>query len=474
VLFNSFEFAAFFAAVLACYFAVRGWAWRKAILVAASYIFYGSWYPPYALLLLATSAFDYLIAARMDEATDTRLRKAWLIASVTANLAVLSFFKYGGFIVDNINLALQSVSLPALAAQTTSGWIVPIGLSFYTFQSIAYVCDVYRRDVRAVRSWPDYLAFVSFFPLLAAGPIMRARDLVAQFEIPRPVPTLPVVGTALYLIVLGLFQKVVMADNLAPLVNFVFKTPLAFSSIDLWAAVYGFAFQIYFDFAGYSNMAMGIAALLGFTIPRNFSMPYIALGFSDFWRRWHITLSQWLRDYLYIPLGGNRYGRLLTFRNLMLTMVLGGLWHGASWTFVIWGALHGIYLSSERIVKAVAAHFDITGADTFIGRFLSMVLTFHLVCVGWIFFRVEGGTGQAVTMLKKMALWDGAALAPAIAAQIPMVVVALAFLVSAWIVTAARGDIPLTPSRKAVLTGLMLAALTLIPGNRNAFFYFQF
>lgn len=479
VLFNSFEFAAFLAAVLALFHGVTGWPWRKAVLVAASYAFYAAWSPAYVLLLVATTALDYVFARRVEASDDSRARKAWVAASVGLNLAVLGLFKYGDFAVANLNLAIGGLGLPPLP-HPTAGLMVPIGLSFYTFQSIAYVVDVYRREIAAVRSWPDYMAFVSFFPLLAAGPIMRAGELVPQLVLPRPTPSLAGIGAALWLLVLGLFQKVVLADNLAPLVNLVFKAPAAFSGPDLRAAVYAFAFQIYFDFAGYSNMAMGVAALLGFRIPRNFAMPYVAVGLSDFWRRWHISLSRWLRDYLYVPLGGNRRGSLVTLRNLMLTMLLGGLWHGAGWTFVVWGALHGLYLGAERALAAAASRFgwgqrSPGPAAVFVARLVGMALTFHLVVLAWVPFRAEGGLAQALDMMRRMlSLAPGAPLSPPVAAEAPLVLAALATLAIAWLAAAARIELQPGPRVRALLAGLMLAALLLVPGNRNAFIYFQF
>ena len=474
MLFNSFEFAAFYGVVLAVFYAARTWTWRKVALVAASYAFYGSWNPVYIVLLLMTTALDYLIAHRVEAASDGQARKSWVALSIGLNLLVLGFFKYSEFLIDSINGVLTAAGLP-VAPRYSASMIVPIGLSFYTFQSIAYVVDVYRREIPAARSWLDYMAFVSFFPLLAAGPIMRARELMPQFAVARPIPEIAAIGAGIYLLVLGLFQKVVMADNLAPLVNLVFATPKAFSTLDTWAAVYGFAFQIYFDFAGYSNMAMGVAALLGFNITRNFNMPYVAVGFSDFWRRWHISLSQWLRDYLYVPLGGNRFGRLLTLRNLMLTMLLGGLWHGASWTFVLWGGLHGLYLAIERLwSKRRRSDGGVDRAASGLGTLGGMVITFHLVCLGWVLFRVEGGVGNAVLMLTKMMRYDGASFSPTVIGNLPFVAIALLFLSGAWLFKAARGDWSPRPQHQAILLGLMLAALALVPGQSNAFIYFQF
>ena len=476
MLFNSISFGVFFATVFVLLRAIGDWQARKIILVLASYVFYASWHPAYCLLLLFITLLDFALSQALEAVRPAAARKLIVAASVSANLAVLGFFKYGGFLIENVNTGLNAIGAPLLPPLQYS-LVIPVGLSFYTFQSMAYIVDVYRREMAAAKSLLDYLTFVSFFPTLLAGPIVRAREFLPQLKSPRALVDLPTAGSALWLVIVGLFQKVVMADNIAPLVNVVFKTPSAFSTLDLWTAVYAFAFQIYFDFAGYSSIAIGLAMLLGFELPQNFNHPYLARGFSDFWRRWHITLSRWLRDYLYISLGGNRHGRVKTARNLMLTMLLGGLWHGPSWTFVVWGALHGTYLGIERFMIGRRAATGTLSQPSPIRRALgdlgAMLLTFHLVLLAWVLFRAEG-LGQALTILTSMMWPSNQEISPLLEPYTPFVLLPVAFLVVQQVCTAFRIEILFRLHHKAMLAGLMLAAVVLIPGERNAFIYFQF
>jgi D-alanyl-lipoteichoic acid acyltransferase DltB (MBOAT superfamily) len=378
VLFNSLTFVVFFAAVLALHALLRGWGARKRLLLGASYLFYAAWHPPYVVILAFTTIVDWWLARRIAGATDERRRKAFLVLSLAANLSMLGFFKYGGFLLANLGAGLSAAGIAYQPPQWAI--VLPVGISFYVFASLSYTLDVYRRRYPANASLLDYSLFVSFFPHLVAGPIVRASMLLPQFEQPRRASP-EQLGWGLALFCVGLFQKAVLADALfAPVVDAVYRDPGSYGAVDTWAAVLGFSGQIYYDFSGYSLCAIGIALCFGFEFPDNFRHPYAARGFADFWRRWHISLSSWMRDYLYIPLGGGRERSWP--RNLLLTMSIVGLWHGASWMFVLWGALHGLYLVLERFLRAER------GRDGPGGPAVAMtLLTFLVVTLTWIPFR---------------------------------------------------------------------------------------
>src|SRR3954451_3890197 len=372
MLFPTVEFALFFLVVLALswWLMPRQALWKPFIIVA-SYVFYGyaSW--KFCLLLGAVTLGNQAAAKLLGRTQDETARK-WIVGGAVAlDLLVLAIFKYYGFFVENTDRALGStIPLPLLTIA------LPVGVSFFTFQAISYVVDVKRRLVEPA-STIDVAIYLSFFPHLVAGPIVRAREFLPQLQSPRD-PTRVAVGSGIALIGLGLVKKLAIADTLArSVVDPVFAVPDAYSAPDLWLAAYAYTAQIYCDFSGYTDMAIGLALLMGFVFPQNFRSPYRATGFSDFWRRWHMTLSRFLRDFLYIPLGGNRKGKWKTYRNLMLTMVLGGLWHGAAWPFVLWGFFHGSCLCIEHAWR---------GRLKFPG-WLRWLVTFHLVVFGWILFR---------------------------------------------------------------------------------------
>jgi alginate O-acetyltransferase complex protein AlgI len=376
MLFSTLRFFEFFAIVLVLFYSTPR-SWRKWILLAASYYFYMSWNAKFVVLLLTLTAVDFT-AALWIERTVTRRRKLFLILGLCANLGFLGFFKYYNFLAENLVrlLHLQSHSL-ALSI------ILPLGISFHTFQSMSYLVDVYRGQQKAIRNPIDYALFIAFFPQLVAGPIVRAREFFADFYSWQP-PDNKEQLRGVLLIVLGLTKKMVLADHFALIADTYFKTPAAHpGAITAWIGTGAFALQIFFDFSGYSDMAIGMALLLGFHFPLNFRRPYLAFSITNFWHRWHLSLSRWLRDYLYIPLGGNRGAAWKTYRNLMLTMLLGGLWHGASWNFVIWGGYHGLLLGLERI--AGRRFFEEAPRAWFYP--FRAVFTFALVCVGWVFFR---------------------------------------------------------------------------------------
>jgi alginate O-acetyltransferase complex protein AlgI len=423
VLFNTATFFVFFAVVLLFYRVLphRAQNW---MLLGASYVFYGWWDWRFLGLLGASTLLDWkmgLIIHAARERSDAVAAKRAIVTSVVANLGILACFKYFNFFVDSADHALRALGYDG--ATWTLRVILPVGISFYTFQSLSYTIDVYRGELRASRSLVDFALFVAFFPQLVAGPIERATRLLPQVQRPRVV-TRTDWEEGLLLFGLGLFRKVGIADPAGSIADLYFADPAAHSTIPLLAGVMLYALQIYNDFAGYSDMARGSARLMGFTLMRNFRHPYFATSFSDFWKRWHISLSGWLRDYLYIPLGGNRRGRLRTHLNLMTTMVLGGLWHGANWTFVVWGALHGLLLIAQHAWQSLmprpAGSVRLRSARAM----LSMLTVFALVNVAWIFFRAPD-FAIAFTYLGRLAAFT----AGSEGGLIPVVVLAVYTLV---------------------------------------------
>ncbi len=472
MIFNSLTFVVFFAIVLALHRLPLPWTAKKIVLLVASYLFYAAWNPPFVILLWVSTVVDWWAAQAMVKSRRAWTRRAWMIVSVVVNLGMLAFFKYGQFLLDNFIVLAASVGVEYQPAKYDI--ILPVGISFYTFATLSYTLDVYLRRAKPAKHFLDYALFVTFFPHLVAGPIMRPTELVPQFAEERRATGHQILfGMAL--LSLGLFQKVVLADGfLGPVVEKVYDArmgvPLA---LDAWVATLAFSGQIFCDFAGYSTTAIGVALCLGFAMPDNFRFPYAAIGFSDFWRRWHITLSSWLRDYLYIPLGGNRHGPARTYAALMGTMLLGGLWHGAAWTFVAWGGLHGLYLSVERWLRGRFA-----GVQLGRGSLIALgALTFVLINITWVFFRAKDFT-VAATMLRSMA---GLAAAP-----IPMIA-ALPMLYAMVIVAGIVGThwwmrdktleiaIERTPAwLVGSLLAIMAIAIVAEQGKGSAFIYFQF
>jgi D-alanyl-lipoteichoic acid acyltransferase DltB (MBOAT superfamily) len=375
--FNSLAFAIFLPAVVGLYWVLPKRA-RVPLLLVASYIFYGWWDVRFLGLIILSTVVDWFVAKRLGVMPDGSRRRWWLLVSLAGNLGMLAFFKYWNFFVDSAATLLSGLGLePNLP---TLRIILPVGISFYTFQTLSYVIDVYRRDLEPESSLIQFALFVSFFPQLVAGPIERAKHLLPQLrDLPTSTRQIDWAGSAL-LILRGLFRKVVIADGVAPIVNEVFASPGRYGSLTVAAGVIAFSLQIYGDFAGYTDIARGTSRLFGVDLMENFKAPYLSKGFSEFWRRWHISLSTWLRDYLYVPLGGNRGSRWQTYRNLMITMLLGGLWHGAAWGFVLWGALHGTYLAIERWFAR-----DRRGATG--NAALPVVVVFSIVTLTWIPFR---------------------------------------------------------------------------------------
>ncbi|MDD5440156.1 MAG: MBOAT family protein, partial [Candidatus Omnitrophica bacterium] len=387
MLFNSLHFLVFFIIVYALYL-VLPHRWQNRMLLAASCVFYGAWDWRFLFLMFTSITVDYICALKIHRSDDERTRRIFLGISISINLAFLGFFKYFNFFAANAQVLLAHFGITA--SPMLLNIILPVGISFYTFEAITYVFDVYRRVMAPTTRYADYALFVTFFPHLVAGPIMKAKDLLPQIQNERNVNA-DKFFEGCHLFFWGLFQKVFIADNLAKLVDPFFSVGPPYAGAQVLLAVYAFAFQIYCDFAGYSNMARGLGKCMGFDIMINFNVPYFSAGPREFWQRWHISLSAFLRDYLYISMGGNRRGTCITYRNLAVTMVLGGLWHGASWTFVIWGAYQGLLLILYRLFQPSAqrSFFSSGPAARKIWSGINVIFFFHLICLGWLIFRAS-------------------------------------------------------------------------------------
>lgn len=395
MLFNSIEFLLFFPTVVLAYYLIPG-KLRIYWLLIASYAFYMGWNPPYALLLLfstfVTFVSSLLIGRAKRRAGEEQKRKAgklWVALCLTVNLGILFFYKYFDFAVDNLNALFGALGMQRI--QPTFDVLLPVGISFYIFQALSYTLDVYRGDVKIERNFFRYAVFVSFFPQLVAGPIERSSNLLRQFEEPHQF-SFKNLRDGLMMMVWGFFQKIVIADRAAIFVNQVFNYPAYYGGVEVLVAMMLFAVQIYGDFAGYSNIAIGAAQVMGFDLMRNFRRPYFAVSVADFWRRWHISLSTWFRDYLYIPLGGNRRGKTRRYINLMIVFLTSGLWHGAAWTYVIWGGLNGLYQVIGSVTKPfrqrVMKRLNMR-TDAFSHKLLQILITFFLIDISWIFFRAN-------------------------------------------------------------------------------------
>ena len=399
MLFTSPQYAAFLVVVFFGYWALaRANLLRTVFVLAASYFFYAQWNWKYLGLILLSSTVGFLAARAIARSDSQGARKALLVCALAFDLGILGAFKYFNFFVASFAGLAHAFGLDFDPVQLRV--LLPVGISFYTFQSMSYTIDVYRGTLKPETSYLRYLAFVALFPQLVAGPIVRASQFLPQL---RDVPRLePARGSrAILLILVGLLKKVAIADYLAVnLVDRVFDFPGQFTSLEVLAAIYGYALQIYCDFSGYSDIAIGSALLLGLHIPANFDRPYLADSLRDFWRRWHISLSTWLRDYLYVPLGGSRSGPIVTYFALFVTMVLGGLWHGAAWTFVLWGAMHGLALALTRAFQRVRP-----GGLPSWTRPIAVFLTFHFVCLGWVVFRAPS-LSHALAVVRQVLAWE--------------------------------------------------------------------
>jgi alginate O-acetyltransferase complex protein AlgI len=401
MLFVEFRFLWFFLAVFCVYWALRENRSRKIWLLVCSYIFYAAWNWKFLFLLMGSSLLDYVVGMMLARTENPRVRRGWLILSLTANLGTIAFFKYYNFFVTSAAALLAWLGLPA--SIHTLNIIIPVGVSFYTFHSMSYTIDVYRRKMRAVPSLLDVACFIGFFPQMVAGPIVRAFAFLPQLQSARKFSNVDVRG-ALVLFLVGFFKKACVADGVAPTVDKYFDSPALYGASSAWLAVLFYGIQIYCDFSGYTDMAIACARLLGYELTLNFNFPYLARSVAEFWHRWHISLSTWLRDYLYIPLGGNRGNRWFVARNIMLTMMLGGLWHGGAWTFVIWGTLHGIMLVLHRRWSEWKTRPAGLAAMM---AWIAWPLTAWWICFTWIFFRAAD-LEHAGIIAKSFVFWQSA------------------------------------------------------------------
>lgn len=473
--FTSPTFVIFMAIFLPLY-AITSGQWRLYLIFISSVIFYGWWDYRFLALIGTTITVDYFVSLQIHKTEDPRRRKAWLTMSLVINLGILFFFKYCNFFVNSIGsvarLMFAPTDLPFLEV------ILPVGISFYTFHSLSYTLDVYMRIMEPEKSWIRYASFVMFFPQLVAGPIARADYLLPQLHVDHQLKWTNFLS-GMQLVVWGFFMKCVIADTQAGFVDSVFLWPQQHSSISLAVAVLIYSFQIYGDFAGYSFIAIGLGEILGFDLRRNFDRPYFSTSFSEFWQRWHISLSSWLRDYLYKPLGGNRHGTLNTYRNLMLTMLIGGIWHGASWNFVIWGGLHGVYLVIQRLL-APAYQILVTSIriPTWLLQPVSMLFVFSLTCLTWVFFRAQS-LEIAIQIIYRIVFFDGQgldSLSNKIEAIRGLLLIGL-LLICEWI--SFRIPVRQTLAQQpwlAILTGAAVIWTIAFFGTfgGNSFIYFQF
>ena len=466
MLFTEFRFFWFFLAAFAVYWSLRRNEHRKFWLLVCSYIFYAAWNWKFLFLLIGSSLLDYFVGVGLARTKDPRARRAWIALSLSANLGVIAFFKYYNFFVSSAATLLEWLGLPA--SIHTLNIVIPVGVSFYTFHSMSYTLDVYRRKMPAVTSLLDVACFIGFFPQMVAGPIVRGRMFLPQLQTLRRFSEIDVRG-ALVLFLTGFIKKACVADALAPTVDRYFAAPWNFDAASGWVAMFYYAAQIYCDFSGYTDMAIASAALLGYQLPINFRFPYFSQNISEFWQRWHISLSTWLRDYLFLSLGGARGPRWFAYRNVVITMVLGGLWHGAAWTFVIFGALHGFGLVVQHEWKHRTRKFR--GA---MPGWIACALTFYFICLTMIFFRA-GDLAHAGPALRSMLLFTGSGPARVGAWKL-LLFAGLAFVhwlnyegkFSAWW---RRGSDPVFAFAYG---GAIAFILVFIPANYAPFIYFQF
>jgi D-alanyl-lipoteichoic acid acyltransferase DltB (MBOAT superfamily) len=485
LLFNSLQYLVFLPTVFFLFW-ITPHRFRVPLLLVASYVFYMSWRPIYGLLILGLTVGNFLLVPRIAKSVEVKHKKWWLAVVVAANLITLGIFKYANFglgtIKDTMNLFGVEFHQPHLHI------ILPLGISFFVFEFIHYAVEVYRGKP-LVKNFLDFALFASFFPTQIAGPIKRYQDFIPQLDIPAKFKW-QYLDEGMQLILMGLFKKVIIADNLALVAQAGFAHPETFSSLDLWLITYSFAFQIFFDFAGYTDIARGSAMLFGYKVPINFNLPYLAANVSDFWHRWHISLSTWLRDYLFIPLGGSRVSRWKMYRNLFITMTLGGLWHGAAMHFLIWGAYQGILLIAHREYSHLLEKVGVSAKllESKVYHVISIIVTFHLVCIGWVFFRAET-LKDANTIISKLLMapvdllhFSAAQLSvlqirdpiifPALLLILPVLMIA--HVVVGWLNDKKFYLSPPWAVQVAVMVALMCVLTIFSPDTSPRFIYFQF
>ena len=456
--FNSWLFPLFFLVFYPVYLAVKGTRFASLWLVIASYVFYG-WFNPLYVLLIAYATFvDYIVAALMEKGWR---KKLWLVVSIANNIGLLSFFKYGAFAAENLNWLFAHLGVSWQAQPP--GILFPVGISFFTFRSLTYSIDCYRGAVQRERSFLRYAAFVSLFPMLICGPIERACNLLPQMRESVKITGQDVAdGASLFIV--GLFKKLALADYLALYVNKVYDAPDQFGAAALVLATFAFAWQVYFDFSGYTDMARGVARLLGFRLMLNFNNPYLADGLGDFWKRWHISLSSWFRDYVYIPLGGNRTGQLRTYANLFVTFLVSGIWHGAAWTYAIWGVVHAVGNIATREFERSAVYRER------VPRFLKQLFVFAVVCFAWIFFRART-VGDAGLIVKRIftEAWSDP-LCPLLMPALILAVWAYQFVYE----SRARRLLEPAPVRVCMVVAMVVYMIVFASSNVQPFIYQQF
>jgi len=458
MLFHTWPFALFFLVVYPVYLVLKGTRFRLPWLLAASYFFYACFNPLYLILIAYATLLDFTVVTRMAKSPR---RKMWLSVSIINNIGLLGFFKYAGFVTENLNALLSSLNISYAIPEP--GFLLPIGISFYVFQSMSYTIDYYRGNMEREKSLIAYAAFVSLFPRLLAGPIERAKNLLPQMH-KTPEVSVQNVADGLSLFVVGLFKKVALADYLSIYVDNIYAAPGQYESPALILATFFFCWQIYFDFSGYTDMARGVARMMGFNLMLNFNNPYLATGLGDFWARWHISLSSWFKDYVYIPLGGNRKGTFGTYRNMFITMVISGLWHGAAWTFIIWGAVHALGRFVTRELERTSFYRDK------VPKLVKQLLVFAFVTFAWIFFRAES-IGDAWLIIKRIfsSGW----------ANPNCPVWALIMVLIVWLYQFAhesrlRWILDLAPVRIGLVVGMILYLAVFAPSSEQGFIYLQF
>jgi alginate O-acetyltransferase complex protein AlgI len=474
MLFNSCTFLCFFAGVLLLHSLPLPWNWKKGNLLLASYLFYAAWNPPFVLLLWLSTVVDWYVARWIAQTEAPGRRRVLLLFSLVLNLGLLGVFKYTGFLLQNLTTLLHVFHVAFRPAPPTL--ILPPGISFYTFMTLSYTLDIYYRRAAPCARFLDYALFLTFFPHLVAGPIVRAAEFTPQLEAPKQASP-GQLGLGLSLMILGLFEKTVLADYLlAPVSELVFRGGATPDRLSAVGGVLAFTAQIFYDFSGYTTCAIGAAMCLGFAFPENFRSPYSALGFSDFWARWHMSLSRWLRDYLYIPLGGNRHGAFKTYRNLMITMLLGGLWHGGRCNFILGGGHHGSYLIAERLRRGQCGPQQKTPRG--LARAALTLTTFTAVCVTWIFFRAPS-LARALLICRSLVASHVPNATPLILGPNFMKVLAVTGLMvgTHWLMRDTTWEALFrqmaAPLRAVLLAGILIL-IVLAPGEVRAFIYFQF
>jgi len=474
MLFCSEKFLLFFTLVFLAYWAMPWHRARVYLLLVASFYFYASWNSWLALIIGVSTTIDYFVARSMDSTDVPWKRKALLSVTIVANLTLLCYFKYANFFLHSLEEALRAAgstaSLPVLQV------ILPIGISFYTFEAINYAVDVYRKHVRAERNLAHFMLFITFFPHLVAGPIVRARDFLPQIARPKRWDWARLqLGAQFFL--MGLFKKLAIADRMAMFADPIFANPEQYRTSAVWLAVLAYSLQIYCDFSGYTDMALGTAHMLGYKLAQNFNMPYASLNVSEFWRRWHISLSSWLRDYLFIPLGGSRGTNWQTNRNLLITMTLGGLWHGASWTFVAWGILHGLLLIGHREFRSFCEKRPRLESllGTLPGAAARLALTFTTVSLAWVFFRATTFAAASTMFQRMFSAHTGMGLPMSKVSLLVLTGVVVASHVLALTGAWKKGSVRIPAPLLGVSYALVLTlALVLAPDSGKAFIYFQF